>query len=148
MEPGLTPAFLEAYLHEVIPVSKLMGIKVESCKAGTFILIAPLEINHNHLGTAFGGSLATIATLAGYCALWSALGDPAAHVVISRSSIQYRRPVTGSIRATCQLPPDSISVSFIKAFKRSGKARLTLDVTITENGEDRVLFTGDFVALR
>ncbi len=145
---GTTAATLEAYLHEVIPVSKLLGIQVETCGPGSIVLTAPLDINHNHLGTAFGGSLAVVATLAGYCALWSAVEDHKLHIVVRRSSIDYRRPVTGFIRATCQLPPDAIGDNFMKHLAKTGKARLTLEATISENEEECVRLTGDFVVLK
>lgn len=86
----------EDFLHTQIPITRAMGVRVESWDAGRLVLTAPLEINHNHLGTAFGGSLAALATLAGYACLWLELGDRAAHVVIAESALAYRRPVRES----------------------------------------------------
>ncbi len=56
---------IESYLHREIPITAAMGIRVESYNEKELVLTAPLEPNHNHLGTAFGGSLSAIATLAG-----------------------------------------------------------------------------------
>src|SRR5690606_33240492 len=56
----------EAFLHAKIPLARAMGVRVERCDSEGLVLTAPLEPNHNHLGTAFGGSLAALATLAGY----------------------------------------------------------------------------------
>jgi thioesterase domain-containing protein len=141
-------AELETYLHEQIPVSRLMGIKVEACEAGRLVLVAPLEVNHNHLGTAFGGSLATVATLAGYGALWMALGEREAHVVVKRSEIDYRRPVRKGLRAVCEIADTAELEQFRKSFSNRGKARMTLLVSIREDGEDCVRYRGEFVALR
>ncbi|MEP2774774.1 MAG: YiiD C-terminal domain-containing protein [Luteolibacter sp.] len=138
---------LENFLHSQIPLTRAMDLRVESCGPETLILTAPLEPNHNHLGTAFGGSLATMATLAGYCALWTALGDRNIHIVVRRSSIEYLRPVTGEIRATCCLPSENKLQRLRKTLSTRGKARLTLDVTISENGSECVRFSGEFVAL-
>ena len=92
---------IEHYLHSQIPLSLAMGAQVESWDGERFIVTAPLEPNHNHLGTAFGGSLAAIATLSGYGLLWLALGDRSAHIVIRSSTMNYRRPVRRGIRAIC-----------------------------------------------
>ena len=147
MSSGETAKDLENYLHEAIPLSALMGILVDECAEGGVTLTAPLSINHNHLGTAFGGSLAALATLTGYCALWTALGNKDAHIVIRRSNFEYLRPVTGDLRATCKLPQQGISESFTNQFRKHGKARMNLDVVISENGNDCVHFTGEFVAI-
>ena len=125
-----------------------MGIRVEACDAGRLVLTAPLDVNHNHLGTAFGGSLATVATLAGYSALWMALGDCKAHIVIRRSSLEYKLPVRGDIRALCEIPDGEPAANFRKTFQRHEKARMKLTVSIMEDGRECVSFTGDFVALR
>lgn len=146
MSDGSSTAELEAYLHEQIPVSRLMGIRVVVCDQERVVLSAPLELNSNHLGTAFGGSLATLATLTGYVGLWTALGDRDAHVVVRRSEVDYRRPVRKVIEASCELPV--LKEDFRRAFERKGKARMVLPVAIREDGVECVSFCGEFVAIR
>src|SRR6202453_1858310 len=90
---------IERFLHGKIPLVRAMGVKAESYDGHTLALSAPLERNHNHLGTAFGGSLAAMATLTGYGMLWLELGDADAHVVIARSTMKFLRPVRGALRA-------------------------------------------------
>ena len=138
----------EAFLHRQIPLSLAMGVRVEECDDRAFVLGAPLAANRNHLGTAFGGSLSAIATLAGYGMLWLRLGDPDAHIVIMSSRIRYLHPVHGDIRAVCQAPDEEIFAGFLATFARKGRARIRLDVTIPEDGITRVAFTGEFVAVR
>ena len=65
----------EAFFYEQIPLTRAMGVRVESYDGQQLVLTAPLALNHNHLGTAFGGSLSALATLAGYGLLWLDLGD-------------------------------------------------------------------------
>ena len=139
---------VERFLHDRIPVSKAMGIRVETCDASKVVLTAPIELNFNHLGTAFGGSLATVATLAGYVALWTALGDREAHVVVRQSEVDYRHPVRKEIRAVCSLPEGGVSDGFRRAFEAKGKARMKLPVIISEDEMECVVFSGDFVAIR
>ncbi|CAN5883063.1 thioesterase domain-containing protein [soil metagenome] len=138
----------ERFLHEKIPLSLAMGVQVESHAKDGLILTAPLAANHNHLGTAFGGSLSALATLAGYALLWLELGDREAHIVIHSSTIRYRRPVTGNIRAIGQRPDASTLAAFKTQFAKTGKARITLKVSIEQDGFACVDFEGVYVALR
>lgn len=146
----MTPELLretEQYLHQQIPLTKALGVRLEM-DGPRLVVIAPLEPNHNHLGTAFGGSLSAIATLAGYVQLWLMLEDRTAHVVVRESHIHYRVPVRGVIRAICQAPaPESVD-GFRRHFAQKNKARLQLTVTVEENGQTCVEFTGEFVALK
>jgi thioesterase domain-containing protein len=139
---------IENFLHEQIPLTRAMGVRVAEWDGARLVVTAPLEPNHNHLGTAFGGSLAAIATLAGYGLLWLALGDRSAHIVIRSSTMNYRAPVRRSIRAVCVKPDDVAMTEFREKFHRAGKARITLRVVIEEDGATCVEFEGVFVALR
>ncbi len=134
----------EQFLHEQIPLTRAMQVSVESFDARQLTLTAPLVANHNHLGTAFGGSLAALAMLTGYAFLWLELGDRSAHIVISESTLQFRRPVRGELRAICRQPDDL--ATFRETFASKGKARLKLEVVIEANGETAVVFTGLYVA--
>lgn len=138
----------ERYLHQHIPLTRAMGLAVESFAGGTLVLAAPLEPNHNHLGTAFGGSLVTLATLAGYALLWLLLDDRTCHIVVKESRTRYLHPVTGALRAVCRAPAAADLESFQAALARGGKARLTLHATVEEGGRACVAFEGEFVALR
>ena len=136
------------YFHDQIPITREMGVEVESWRDGTLVLTAPLEPNHNHLGTAFGGSLGAISTLAGYGLLWLWLEDKAIHIVVRSSNLEYHHPVTGTIRATCKLPGEAALIAFRKRLDHKGKARLALRVVIEEDNKVCVEFEGVFVAIR
>ena len=138
---------LEKFLHAQIPITREMGVSVAVSEAGRLVLEAPLDLNHNHLGTAFGGSLSSIATLAGYGMLWNLLSDPRLHLVIRESSMRYLRPVRGGIRAICLAPAESEIVEFRRKLAECGKARIRLRVTVEENGQLCMDFTGEYVAL-
>jgi thioesterase domain-containing protein len=138
----------EEYLQQQIPLVAAMGVRLESYEAERLVLTAPLDRNHNHLGTAFGGSLSAAATLAGYAWLWLELREPGCHLVIRESHLSFRRPVRKSIRAVCHRPPPEAWSGFASAFREKGKARIELRVTIEEDERIAVEFTGTFVALR
>lgn len=138
----------EQFLHEQIPLTRAMQVRVESYDAGRLTLTAPLAANHNHLGTAFGGSLAALAMLAGYGLLWLELGDRDAHLVVSESTLKFRHPVRGLIRAICR-PPEARALAHFKGdFAAKGKARLSLEVVIEGEDEVAVEFRGTYVARR
>ncbi|MDB6132060.1 MAG: thioesterase [Verrucomicrobiales bacterium] len=136
------------YLHRQIPLSRAMGVRVQTYDGETLTLTAPAELNHNHLGTAFGGSLSALATLAGYGLLWLELGNRDSHIVIRRSRIHYLRPVHGELRAVCLRPAAEVVTAFKAKFARVGKARITLGVTVEADGGNGVEFEGEYVALR
>ncbi len=138
----------ERFFHEQIPLTRAMGVRVEAHDGQQLVLTAPLEANHNHLGTAFGGSLAALATLAGYGLLWLELGNRDAHIVIRRSELDYRHPVTGPLRAVCRKPPEAEFAAFRANFAQTGKARVRLQVSVEEAGRVCMTFVGTFVAIR
>lgn len=140
-------ADLEQYLHEKIPLTAAMGVQVVECDDAHLMLTAPLAPNRNHLGTAFGGSLHTVATLSGYGLLWWLLRAPEAHIVIRESTIRYEKAVTGELRAICHAPAPDKLARFRRDFARKGKARLSLLATIEQGTEVAVTFTGIFVAI-
>ena len=138
----------ETFFHEQIPITGAMGVRVAAYDGRQLVLTAPLEKNHNHLGTAFGGSLAAVATLAGYGFLWLELGDRAAHLVVRDSTLSYRRPVRREIRAICRRPEEAELEAFRATFAREGKARIRLRVTVEEDDRVAVEYEGTFVATR
>jgi thioesterase domain-containing protein len=134
----------------MIPLTRAMGVRVAESNPQRLVLEAPLEENRNHLGTAFGGSLHALSTLACYAALWTLLREAGidGHVVVKRSNAHYRRPVTGPLRAVCVRPDPEHAREFISDLRRHGKARMEL-AAVVENADGRpaVEFTGTFVAV-
>lgn len=139
---------LEQTLHREIPLTLAMGITVVGFDEHGLTLAAPLASNLNDKRTAFGGSLAALATLAGWGLVHLVLRDHGpATVVIRESNVSYLRPVTRDIVATCSPPTPTELEKFLRTFERRGMARIELDVTIKANGEDAVRYHGVYVAL-
>jgi thioesterase domain-containing protein len=138
---------LEQTLYAEIPLTRAMGVTVAHFDATGLTLSAPLEPNINHKSTAFGGSLATLATLAGWGLLQLVLRErPPVTVVIQESSVQYLRPVAEDLRASCALPRAEALEKFLRLLARKGMARIELEVLIPAGGETAVKFRGLFVA--
>jgi thioesterase domain-containing protein len=141
---------LEAFLHEKIPLTRAMGLHVAESNAQRLVLEAPLDKNVNHLGTAFGGSLHMLPTLACYAGLWTLLREAGidGHVVVKRSAADYRQPVTGRLRAVWHRPPAVLVKEFIRDLQRHKKARMELTAVVEgAGGKAAVEFSGSFVAL-
>ena len=61
---------LQNKLHSQIPMTKLMNLKIEDYNDKELITTAPLDININDKGTAFGGSLATMTIISSWSICW------------------------------------------------------------------------------
>lgn len=136
----------EEFLHLQIPLTRAMGVRVVPHPTG-FAVEAPVVLNYNHLHTAFGGSINSVATLAGYAFLWLELRHEAAHLVILESSIRFVRPIRERILAFCIEPEPEQIAAFEATVRREGKARIKLDVRVEEDGELAARFAATFVAL-
>ena len=136
----------EKFLHEKIPITRAMGVRVVANDENGFVIEAPVALNSNHLRTAFGGSINAVATLAAYGFLWLELNEAASHVVVAESSIRFLRPVRETIRAICLRPAAEELAAFRSQFMAKGKARIALRVNVIEDGETAAEFEGVFVA--
>jgi thioesterase domain-containing protein len=153
MKSVKVPAF-ECFLHEMIPLAKAMGVGVEVSDDRALVLMAPKEQNKNSLNTAFGGSLVSLATLAGYGVVWELMksnedsAKPQWSIVVKESKAAYRRPVLGDLRAICERPAQAAIAEFKDALSRYGKAKLKLRTRVIEDGETAVDVTAAFVVSR
>ncbi|MFN2476183.1 MAG: YiiD C-terminal domain-containing protein [Chthoniobacterales bacterium] len=123
-----------------------MGVRVVPADGG-FAIEAPVEPNHNHLQTAFGGSVNAVATLTGYTLLWLELRDRDASIVVRESSIRFLRPIRETIRALCAPVTSANLAAFRETLSREGKAHFAVQVGVEEHGEIAAEFHGIFVAV-
>lgn len=148
-----TSLLLEEVLHQDIPLTRDMGVKVISWQNHSLRLHLPLEPNINHKSTLFGGSLYCGAVLAGWGWLYLRLkeaGIDDGHIVIQEGQISYPLPVTGDANAICEAPDPVIWKKFLTTFQRYGRARLTLNTRVVNEGSDEVAvrFVGQYVLHR
>lgn len=142
---------LQTYLTEAIPLYGAMQASVEGADTRSVALIAPLAPNTNHQSTAFGGSVASLATLACWGWLWVLLRDAGidARLVVSRSEIDYLKPVMTALHAQCDAPDPIAPRAFLDGLARKGRARIELDAMVTDDaGVVCARFNGRFVAIK
>jgi thioesterase domain-containing protein len=147
---SLSARGLTAFLHEQIPLTRAMELRVAESNAHRLVLEAPLAPNKNHLGTAFGGSLHALPTLACYGTLWMVLREAGidGHVVVKKTNALYRAPVEGTLRAVCERPSAKLVAEFLSDLRRHKKARMDLAAVVEgANGKPAVEFDGSFVAV-
>jgi thioesterase domain-containing protein len=145
--------YLESLLHNDIPLTQEMGVKVLSWHEHQLRLQLPLAPNVNHKSTMFGGSLYCAAVLAGWGWLCLRLREAAiedGHIVIQEGQISYPLPVTGNAIALCDAPEEKVWRKFLATYERYGRARLTLQTRVTniDSDEDAVRFSGQYVLHR
>src|SRR5687768_15742388 len=83
-------------LHALLPLSRAMEIHVSEVSDGRLAIRASLIPNSNDKGTGFGGSIAALGIMAGWCAVSEMLEGQGldADVVIQRAETDYLAPAT------------------------------------------------------
>lgn len=139
---------LEKKLHTQIPLTKLMGLKVKNYDDEKLITTAPLDININDKGTAFGGSLATMTIISAWSICWlitKELGFDSNNIVVIKNEHSYKKPVTKDI--VCHtLKPSLEELNTLKEkliLKKS--ASIKIKSMIIEDGDICVDFDGYYV---
>jgi thioesterase domain-containing protein len=140
---------LERYLHDHIPLSKAMAVRVVSADAESVVLGAPLAPNINHRETVFGGSASALAILAAWSLLHTRLRAEgiASRLVIQRNTMEYERPIAGDFTARSALEEPAQWPQFTRMLARKGKARIRVASVLEEGGLPAGRLTGEFVAL-
>ncbi|NHA15028.1 YiiD C-terminal domain-containing protein [Thioalkalivibrio sp. XN279] len=139
---------LQALWSQRIPLAQAMQVEIRRLDRAGLLLAAPLAPNRNHVGTAFGGSLQGLATLAGWAVtLVAAAGHGAPRVVIRECRMRFLAPVEGELIATAAWPEAETVAAFRNRLATEGRARLMVAVDIGTSGESAAArFSGEFVA--
>jgi thioesterase domain-containing protein len=143
------PAAFQQYLHTHIPLSAAMATVVEEAGPDGVVLEAPLGPNLNHRATAFGGSVSSLAILAGWSLVHLRLRDQglAARTVVQRSDVAYLEPVEDTFSARAVAPDGADWKRFVRTLKRWRRARVRVRVDVTSGGGTVATLDGDYVAM-
>ncbi|MAC82521.1 MAG: thioesterase [Arcobacter sp.] len=139
---------LEKKLHKEIPLTKLMKLKINTYNEKELITSAPLNININDKGTAFGGSLSTMTIISSWSLCWlisKELGIDSKNIVVIKNENSYLKPVRKDIICHTQKPSkEEISILKEKIDKK-GSASIKINSKIIEDNEICVKFEGIYV---
>ena len=143
----------ERLQHELladIPLARAMQLVVASFDGESLALAAPLAPNVNDKGCAFGGSLASLMTLAGWGLPKLALDAVGveAEIYVQDSAIRYLAPVWHDFRAVATVAGGESLADFVATLRDKGKARLRVHGRVPlPDGSDAATLEARFVAM-
>jgi thioesterase domain-containing protein len=140
--------YLQGRIAGEFILARHIGVVVESADDSAVVMRAPLAPNANYKGTAFGGSLYSLAVLAGWAWVtrYLAARGLSADTVIQESRVRFLAPVRGELRASAAAPPEAEINKFRKMLQRAGRGRIRLSVEIVCGQTLATLFEGVFAA--
>ena len=139
---------LQEKLHNEIPLTKVMNIKIQTYNEKELITTVPLDININDKGTAFGGSLSTMTIISSWSLCWlisKELGFDSKNIVVIKNENSYRKPVTKDIVWHTQKPSEQEIATLKEKLQTKKSASIKINSTIMENNEVCVEFQGYYV---
>jgi thioesterase domain-containing protein len=145
----VTSKSLQELLHKEIPVTAEMGIAIVRASPDLVRIAAPLTPNINYNGTAFGGSMYTVAALASWLLLSITLtevGHEAEYIVIQDGAIEYLEPARDRFEAESAWSSEDSRSRFLRTLGRRRVARSQLEARVICRGALSAAFRGRFVA--
>jgi thioesterase domain-containing protein len=133
-----------------IPLARAMDVAVSAWDGDSLVLAAPLAPNVNDKGCAFGGSLASVMTLAGWGLIRLAQDAHglAADLYVQDSALRYLAPVWEDFSVVARLAPGEAFAPFLDALGARGKARLRVECVVAlADGTPAATLAARFVAL-
>ncbi len=146
--PMMTPTDLQAYLHDHIPISAAMHVRVLATEPDSITLQAPLAPNINHRETVFGGSASAVAILAAWSLVHLRLKCEGleSRVVIQHNCMDYLAPISDDFTARSYLVDQDAWASFTRLLARRGRARILVAAALETDGVIAGRLEGEFVA--
>ena len=140
---------LHTMLTREMPAAQWLGFTVEEVSATAVRLGASFDINRNHQGSAFAGSVNALATLAGWATVWLTLqeGGFEANAVLQDSEIRYLHPIMTDFSAICPFPSDAERAALLSAVTRHRRGRIPVQVDVMAHDRTVARFHGRYVAL-
>ncbi|MDR6990350.1 YiiD C-terminal domain-containing protein [Luteimonas sp. 3794] len=142
---------LEAYYGSMPPVAA-MDVSVAGYDGDCLRLHAPLSSHVNDKGSAFGGSLVSVMTLAawGLVTLRVEQAGLDAEVYVADSTVRYRAPLLADLEAEATLDGASGDwAMFARTLRERGRARVALTARIAlPDGGTATEMQARYVAIR
>lgn len=140
---------LREYCRGMPPVAA-MQVEVEGMRGDALRLTAPLSANVNDKGNAFGGSLTSLMTVAGWglVTLKLRLAGLKAEVYVADSQIRYLAPLYDDLVTEAVFAEGQAWDLFVDTLVQRGRARIQVDarVLLPEGGLATTL-SGRYVAI-
>ena len=143
-------AQLQSLILDEIPMARAMQLSLREYDGARLTLAAPLEPNINDKGCAFGGSLVSLLTLAGWGVVVLKLKELGrdCDVYVQDSTVRYLAPVWSELVAIAQLGDDESWDAFAQSIAQRGRARATVSCRAPlQDGRDACTMQARFVAI-
>ncbi|MBS0571076.1 MAG: YiiD C-terminal domain-containing protein [Proteobacteria bacterium] len=141
---------LEDTVLAQIPLARAMQLRMQAYAGDRLTIAAPLGPNINDKGCAFGGSLVSLLTLAGWGLVvlkLRTLGHEC-DVYVQDSTVRYLAPVWENFSAQACLAAGESWDTFAATLAARGRARLTVDCRVAlAGGQDACTLRARFVAI-
>ena len=125
------------FIRDRIPLARAMDLRLHHYDRDGLALAAPLAPNVNDKGCAFGGSLASVMTLAGWALVELELqrrGEDC-DVFVGDSHVRDLDPVWTDFRAEARLAEGTDFETFFATLAERGKARIDVHCEVPGSGE-------------
>ncbi len=124
-------AFAVPMLEQSVDILKKMGMKIVDLEKNKARIMMPLEPNRNHIGSAYGGSLFSLAEFSGGVIYAACFDHMKYFPIVKECSIRYRRPATTDMFLDVALSPEEAQRISAEADEK-GKADFSLDLKLTD----------------
>ncbi|KRE95979.1 hypothetical protein ASG76_02650 [Nocardioides sp. Soil774] len=120
-----------------VPILQAMGVRLVDVRPGFAAAELPPEPNVNHFGVTYAGSLFSVAEmLGGVLCLATFDLEPGGELdgcvpIVKESTIRFRRPAVGVVRAEASLP-DAEVTRIRRDALATGKAEFVLEARLTD----------------
>ena len=141
-------AALESHILENIPLADAMDLKVRRYTGDLLEMTAPLAPNVNDKGCAFGGSMASLLTLAGWGLIELGLRAQGLEcdIYVGDSTVRYHEPVWGELRGIARFGESGSLARLVTALHARGKGRADVACEIAGNPRAAVTLKARFFA--
>ena len=139
---------LQNKLHTQIPLTKLMQLRVDTMDEKELVTSAPLDININDKGTAFGGSSNAMTIISAWSAcllITQKLGFDDTMIAIIKNQSSFRAGITEDFKCYTYLPTKEEIEKLNIKLKSKGSTSLKIKSQIIENGKVCLDFEGIYI---
>ncbi len=140
---------LRDYTRSLPPLAAIQA-RVAAYDGQRLHLTAPLAANVNDKGSAFGGSMTSLMTYAGWGLVTLQLQQAGlrADVFVADSTVRYLKPLYAELRAEAVLAPEQSWELFLATLAQRGRARIHLQARmIGTEGEVMADLASRYVAI-
>lgn len=126
---------IDNFIKKSIPVTAPTAFQLQSYADGKLTMLCPMQVNANHHGSMFGGSLAMMAIVAGYGLAFSMMEarfgtnwEDEFLLVIQHFEIDYEKPILHDATLTAAIEGDA--KEFLTRLDEVGKAAMMVRMVV------------------